>query len=283
MYLRKPEWLRKQIFDQSKENDIKKIIKEHNLHTVCSEARCPNLCECFKSGTATFLLLGSICTRNCSFCNISGRGGDLTVDKEEPKRVFEAVKKMNLKFVVLTMVTRDDLDDGGVSVVIQTVNMIKSYNKNIGVEVLVSDFDGKQNPLNELLKTDISVFNHNLETVKSLYTVVRPMASYQRSLELLGFVKQNRPEIPIKTGIMVGLGEKKEEVVKLMEDFANISGDIFTIGQYLQPTRKHYPVKEYIEQELYDYYKVEGKKMGIGVIYAGPFVRSSYHAEILYK
>jgi len=283
LYLRKPEWLRKQIFDQSKENDIKKIIKEHNLHTVCSEARCPNLCECFKSGTATFLLLGSICTRNCSFCNISGRGGDLTVDKEEPKRVFEAVKKMNLKFVVLTMVTRDDLDDGGVSVVIQTVNMIKSYNKNIGVEVLVSDFDGKQNPLNELLKTDISVFNHNLETVKSLYTVVRPMASYQRSLELLGFVKQNRPEIPIKTGIMVGLGEKKEEVVKLMEDFANISGDIFTIGQYLQPTRKHYPVKEYIEQELYDYYKVEGKKMGIGVIYAGPFVRSSYHAEILYK
>ncbi len=280
--LRKPDWIKKKIFDHNSENHIKKIIKENNLSTVCSEAGCPNLCECFKSGTATFLLLGNVCTRNCVFCNISHNEGDLKLDIDEPARILKAVIKMNLKFVVLTCVTRDDLEDGGASIIIETVELIKQYDKGIDVEVLVSDFNGNYSSIDRVLNSNISVFNHNLETIEDLYNIIRPMASYSRSLNILKYAKKNG-NVPVKTGIMVGLGEKAEQVNKLMKDFAEIGGDILTIGQYLQPGRNFYPVREYITPHQFDEYKKTGESYGIKTVFSGPFVRSSYHAEILHK
>ncbi len=277
---KKPEWIRKKIFNCSKENDIKNIIGKKGLHTVCREARCPNIAECFSKGNATFLLLGDTCTRNCKFCNIGSKKKEkFTLDPDEPKKVAEAVAEMNLKYVVLTSVTRDDLEDGGASVFVKTVEEIKKVKRDILIEVLVPDFLGNTDSIDSVIASDIVVFNHNLETVKNIYKFVRPEANYERSLKVLEYVKRNNNKILIKTGIMVGLGETKDEVVDLMLDFKNIGGDILTIGQYLMPSKKHFPLKEYVTPETFDFYREEGLKIGIKEVISAPFVRSSYFAE----
>jgi len=223
--LKKPEWLKKQLFSHSKENFVKNIIKTNNIHTVCSEARCPNIGECFSKKTAAFLLLGNKCTRNCRFCNISANNIDLGIDEGEPFRISSAVEKLKLKYVVLTSVTRDDLEDGGAHIFIETIKRIKKINKNILIEVLVPDFSGNFNVIEKILKEDICVFNHNLETVKRLYPEIRPMADYERSLEVLKFSKEFRANLLIKTGIMVGLGEQKNEVIELIDNVKKINID----------------------------------------------------------
>lgn len=279
---KKPEWIKKHLFNNSKENNVKILIKNNSLHTVCQEARCPNMGECFSNKTAAFLLLGNICTRNCKFCNISANNEDLTLEKNEPKKVAEAVKELGLKYVVLTSVTRDDLPDGGADIFFKTVREIKKINNKIKVEVLVPDFQGNERSIKNILESDISVFNHNLETVERLYPVIRPMANYQQSLNVLKFVKSINKEMIIKTGIMVGLGERVEEVENLMTDFNNIGGDIITIGQYLSPGKYFYPVKKYIEPHIYEKYIKFGQKIGIKKIFAAPFVRSSYLSENIF-
>ena len=278
--IRKPEWIRKKIFNKTKENEIKQIIGKNNLHTVCQEAHCPNIAECFSKKTATFLLLGNICTRNCKFCNIGGKNKEkLHLDLDEPQKVAESVAEMKLKYVVLTSVTRDDLDDGGASIFVKTIEEIKKLNKDILVEVLVPDFMGNTDAINLIIESDIVVFNHNLETVKKLYKFVRPEANYERSLKVLEYVKRNSNSVLIKTGIMVGLGESTDEVLELMRDFNNIGGDILTIGQYLMPSKNHFQLVEYVTPETFDFYRESGLAMGIKEVISAPFVRSSYFAE----
>lgn len=277
--LKKPEWIKKQLFNNSREDDIKQLINKSGLHTVCQEAKCPNIGECFSKKTATFLLLGNICTRNCKFCNISTEKGSLPLDMKEPERIANAVKEMDLRYVVLTSVTRDDLSDGGASIFLETIRRIKSVNKEILIEVLVPDFKGDEQIISSIINSDITVFNHNLETIARLYPEVREMANYQLSLKVLEFAKRNNKKVIVKTGIMVGLGEEKAEVVELMHDFKRINGDMLTIGQYLPPGKKFYPVQKYVDLEDFDYYKMYAERIGISKIVSGPFVRSSYLAE----
>ena len=277
--LLKPEWLKKKLFNSNKENTVKKIIKSGKLHTVCAESKCPNIGECFSNRTATFLLLGNVCTRNCRFCNISSNKIELSLDPDEPKRVSDAVKEMNLKYVVLTSVTRDDLSDGGSLAFTETVERIKKNNPQIKVEVLVPDFQGNTDCVQKVLNSGIDVFGHNLETVKRLYKTVRPEADYQRSLSILSYAGRNNKNITLKTGIMLGLGEKEKEILELIKDFHEIKGQILTIGQYLAPSLKSFPVKEYILPEKFEFYREFGENIGIGRVVSAPFVRSSYLAE----
>ena len=224
--------------------------------------------------------MGNICTRSCRFCNINGKPKDnLEVDYEEPKKVANAVIEMGLKFVVLTSVTRDDLRDGGTSIFVETINEIKSRDKTILIEVLVPDFKGDEECIDKIVTSDIVVFNHNLETVKENYKFIRPEAKYERSLKVLDYAKRKNSSVILKTGIMVGLGETKEQVIELMKDFRSIDGDIITIGQYLMPTKNHYKVKEYISPKIFEDYKDIGIKMGFKEVVSAPFVRSSFFAE----
>lgn len=280
--LKKPEWLKKEIFKKTEENYIKGIIKKHNLHTVCQEARCPNIGECFSQKKATFLILGNKCTRNCRFCNISNNNSKLCLDENEPERVALAVKEMDLKYVVITSVTRDDLPDQGVSIYIETIKKIKRINKNILIEVLTPDFNGDITLLHLLLKEEIAVFNHNLETIKRLYPEIRPMANYERSLSILMNAKKLNKNILVKTGIMVGLGENKDEVFSLIDDIKDINVDILTIGQYLPPGLNFYPVKRYVTKNEFIEYEKYAKSKGIKMVFSDTFVRSSYFAEKFY-
>lgn len=282
-HLRKPEWIRKKLFNRSNENNIKSMVHDFNLNTVCQEARCPNQGECYSRGTATFLLLGTLCTRNCAFCNIKQGTGLLAPDRTEPARIARAVKKMGLKYVVLTSVTRDDLEDGGAGIYRQTIEEIKKNDPAITIEVLVPDFQGKKRLIEIVVSADIGVFNHNLETTKNLYPAIRPQADYSRSLKVLETAKELNPALLIKTGIMVGLGEKKEDVIELMNDFKNCGGDIITIGQYLPPGKEYYPVQYYVTPEEFETYREQGISLGIKEVIAGPFVRSSYLAEKILK
>lgn len=274
--LRKPDWMKKMMFQHSQENYVKNIINSTKTHTVCQEARCPNIGECFAEKTATFLLLGNSCTRNCRFCNISANENGLLIDPDEPNRIVNAVKKLGLKFIVLTSVTRDDIPDGGASIFVETINKLKKSDPELKIEVLVSDFKGDWSSVLKVLNADIVVFAHNLETVERLYPEIRPMASYQRSLDVLKFAKDTRPDLVVKTGIMVGVGEREEEVEKLAMDFYAVGGDALTIGQYLPPGKEFYPVKEYIEPEMFKKYEQMCNKIGIKKVFSGPFVRSSY-------
>jgi lipoic acid synthetase len=277
---RKPEWLRKKMFNRGSENSVKNLLRDEKLHTVCEEARCPNIGECFSRQTATFLLLGTVCTRNCRFCNISGSREILQPDPEEPARVTDAVIRLKLRFAVLTSVTRDDLPDGGAFQFVRTVEMIRQKDPQILVETLVPDFQGSENSILSVLRSGVHVFNHNLETVPGLYDRVRPMANYQRSLKVLDFAKRNSIHGQlIKTGIMAGLGESADEVLEVLRDFRRIGGDVFTIGQYLPPSKSHYPVKEYVSEEQFEFYRRKGEEIGIPRMISAPFVRSSYLAE----
>lgn len=272
-----PEWLTVKAPRPGVYEEMADYLKSLGLHTVCQSAGCPNIGECFSNNTATFMILGDTCTRNCGFCGVR-HGDPLAVDVEEPGHVAEAAAKMGLKYVVITSVTRDDLPDGGASHFAETICQIKAAISEAKVEVLIPDFSGDGNALRTILKAEPFVLNHNVETVPRLYSSVRPQANYERSLALLGTAKKIKPSIYMKSGLMVGLGETKEEVSEVLQNLRGMGCDIVTIGQYLQSSKNNLPVVEYIPPALFDEYRAIGDAMGFHHVAAGPFVRSSYHA-----
>ena len=271
-----PAWLKKPIGVSGKKTLVEQTLRDGSLHTVCEEAGCPNRTECFSCGTATFLVMGDICTRNCLFCSVNG-GVPLALDKKEPQRILDAVLAMNLSYVVITSVTRDDLADGGSLHIAEIVELLTRSINEIKVEVLVPDFGGNENLIMNIIKSKPFVFNHNIETVRSVFDRIRPEADFDRSLEVLRFVKSNS-DIPVKTGFMVGLGETVSEVESLIDEVQETGVSILTIGQYLQPSRNQVPVVEFINPEQFSYYSNYAKKRGIQNVFSGPFVRSSYKA-----
>lgn len=272
---RKPEWLRKKLDLHSLER-ISSVIRRRKLSTVCVEAACPNISECFGAGAATFLILGDKCTRGCRFCNV-GKGEPEKADLHEPERIGLAVREMNLSYSVITSVTRDDLPDGGAGHFSRTVHEIKKHSPDTAVELLVPDFGGKQENLEKVISSGASVVAHNIETVSRLYHL-RPGYDYKRSLKIIKELK--KPErIISKSGFMVGMGEKKEEVKRLIFDLAETGCEFLSIGQYLAPSEKHHPVSEYVHPDRFEAYKEMAKEAGIRRVKSGPYVRSSYMAE----
>ena len=258
---------------------VRSIIHKYRLHTVCDEALCPNISECWGSGTATIMLLGDICTRACKFCAVKTGNPRGYVDWDEPRRVAEAVRELNLDYVVLTSVTRDDLQDGGASIYAETVRLIKEKSPDTIVEVLIPDFNNDRNALKMVVKSGVDVVAHNIETVERLTPKVRdPRAGYWKSLRTLEIVKDLSDEIYTKSSIMLGLGERDDEVIKAMEDLRSVGVDILTIGQYLQPTRRHLPVVEYVAPEKFRRFKEIGERLGFLYVASAPLVRSSYKA-----
>jgi len=279
---RKPRWLRMQRPGGADYHRVQRLLRTASLNTVCEEANCPNRGECFSSGTATFLLLGPNCTRHCTFCNIPG-GRVRAVDPDEPLRVAETVRHLGLKFAVVTAVNRDDLPDGGAAHFAATIRAIRRLNPGCGVEVLVSDFRGDPLALEKVLEAAPEILNHNLETVPRLYSTMRPQAVYRRSLQLLRRARQwvdaGRARVTVKTGIMVGVGETREEIRGLMSDAVAHGVEVLTIGQYLQPSHEHHPVLRYYPPAEFDELAAEGRELGLAWVEAGPLVRSSYHAR----
>ena len=273
---RKPEWLKVKFTVGENFRDIRNIVHKHNLHTVCEEAHCPNQSECWERRAATFMILGDTCTRSCRFCAVNS-GNPNPIDKDEPKNVGRAVKLMGLKYCVITSVTRDDLYDGGAEIWAETISEIKRQNPDCKVEVLIPDFKGNNDALETVLNAKPDVLGHNLETIKDLYPAARPQANYEQSLCVLRESKK-RGAIT-KTGIMVGLGETKEQVLELMQDAIDAGCDIFTVGQYLQPTKNHLLIDRYVHPNEFEFYKTEGLRMGFRAVMSGPLVRSSYHAD----
>jgi len=276
--MKAPVWITENIKRKKGTDDIVHLLRSLNLHTVCEEARCPNLGECFRKGTATFLILGDICTRNCRFCAIK-KGKPEKIDIEEPFRVAEAVKKLGLDYAVITSVTRDDLMDGGASIFADTIKEIRKIGQNIGIEVLTPDFKGDINALKTVLDAKPDVFNHNVETVPSLYRKVRPMADYKRSLFVLKSSKEISPPTFTKSGIMLGLGETISEVKDVLYNLRENNVDMITIGQYLQPSPHHYPIYEYIHPDIFSEIEEFAYSIGFGFVASGPLVRSSYNAK----
>ena len=274
---RKPEWLKKKMSFR-KVQELKSFSDKYDIHTVCQEAMCPNMSECFSKKIATFLILGNKCTRNCGFCNVK-HGKTLAYDATEPGRVAKAVRELKLKHVVITSVTRDDLDDGGSGIFRDTICSIKQLDNSIAIEVLVPDFKGKEESIETVLSASPEVFGHNLETVPRLYEYTRQNADYKRSLKVLGKAKNISKNTHTKSGIMVGLGETTLEVIDLFQDLRKVGCDFLSVGQYLAPTNKNVPVKEYILPEQFNFYKQEALDMGFLHVESGPYVRSSYIAS----
>lgn len=272
----KPAWLNKKI-NLEISSQMKKILRDLKVETVCEQAICPNMGECFARREATFLILGRNCTRMCSFCNIN-KSNPEPVDLDEPKRVAQAVKHLGLKHVVITSVTRDDLDDGGAGVFAETVLRIKEQSPSVTVEVLIPDFKLSLSALKKVADSKPDIIAHNIETVPSLYKSVRQGGNYPRSLSLLRLIKDVFSDFKTKSGFMLGVGEKQSEVLSVMKDLRFVKCDFLSIGQYLAPSNQHYPVKNYISPEKFNYYKEEGRKMGFLHIQSGPYVRSSYMA-----
>jgi len=275
--LRRPEWLKAKIPGGPGYAKLKNIIDDHRLHTVCEEARCPNMGECWHSGTATFMILGDICTRSCGFCAVKTGRPDYGLDWEEPRRVADAVKLMGVKHAVITSVNRDERKDGGSPIFAEVIRLIHKEIPGVTVEVLIPDFKGNEDALNIVLDAKPDILNHNLETVPRLYRRVRPQANYKQSLEVLGRSKARGAVT--KTGLMLGIGEKTEEVIEVMKDVRKTNADILTLGQYLQPTKQHLPVDRYAHPDEFKMLKELGLKMGFRHVESGPLVRSSYHAE----
>ncbi len=276
--LRKPPWIRVKAPAGPRFEQLKGLLREQGLHTVCEEASCPNIGECFSHGTATFMILGDLCTRRCPFCDVA-HGRPLPPDPEEPRRLAEAVARMGLQHVVITSVDRDDLRDGGASHFSACIEAVRATAPETRIEVLVPDFRGRMaRALDALLPPD--VFNHNLETVPRLYRKVRPGADYAHSLKLLEAFKARHPHVPTKSGLMVGLGETLEEVEAVMADLRGVGCDMLTLGQYLQPSPHHLPVERYAPPEDFARLKERGEAMGFRHVASGPLVRSSYHAEL---
>jgi lipoic acid synthetase len=276
---RKPPWLKVKAFGGKAFNDINSLLKDQGLLTVCQEANCPNRGECFSRGTATFLILGPLCTRNCRFCNVTP-GKPSAPNQEEPRLVAEAVARMNLRHAVVTSVTRDDLPDGGAEQFAQTIREIRRLRPGCTIEILTPDFRGDTNALKTALQAKPTIFNHNVETVPDLYPLVRPSAIYQRSLDVLQFAHEQFG-VPVKSGLMVGLGETTGQ---LQDTFANLARhhvSLLTIGQYLQPTPHHLPVIRYLPPEEFDLLATLARRAGIRQVFAGPLVRSSYLADTM--
>ncbi len=276
-YLRIPEWLRVKIPCNKTYNATRELVKDLDLHTVCQSAKCPNMFECFSEHTATFLIMGDTCTRNCAFCNIEN-GIIAPLDPSEPERVAEAAKRLNLKHVVITSVTRDDLGDGGAYHFATTVRAIRSRLPEVTVEVLIPDFQGNEDALDSVINAQADIINHNVETPPVHYDRIRPQADYRQSLELLERVKRSGGTA--KSGLMVGLGETDEEVRKVIDDLASINCDIVTIGQYMRPSMKHPAVTRYVHPDTFEEYADFGRKAGIPHMYSAPLVRSSYNAAL---
>ncbi|MBM3473135.1 MAG: lipoyl synthase [Armatimonadetes bacterium] len=275
---RLPDWLKVKMGKARLSESTRRLVQDARLHTVCQSAKCPNIGECFGAGTATFLLMGDRCTRNCGFCAVRA-GPPEPLDEHEPRRVAETVAEMALDYAVLTSVTRDDLPDGGAGHFAATVCAIKAARPEAQVEVLVPDFQGDETPIRTVLEAAPDVFNHNLETVRRLQAQVRPQAGYETSLGVLRAAHRLAPAIPTKSGLMVGLGETDEEVAEALRDLAEVGVSIVTIGQYLQPSPTHLPVARFVHPDLFARYGQVGESLGLKHVIAGPFVRSSYHAE----
>lgn len=272
----RPQWLKVRAPGGENYAQLKSMMRTKTLHTVCEEAHCPNIGECWGNGTATFLILGDICTRSCGFCAVK-TGRPEPVDPEEPLRVSLAVQQMGIRHVVITSVNRDELPDQGSTIWAKTIEKVRELNPNVSIEVLIPDFKGDRACIQKVLDAKPNILNHNVETVPRLYKIVRPQAKYQRSLDLLDYAKKQG--FITKSGIMVGLGETFDEIIEVMRDLRNISVDILTIGQYLQPTPKHLPVERFVTPEEFKELKLKGIQLGFRHVESGPLVRSSYHAE----
>ncbi|MCA1582835.1 MAG: lipoyl synthase [Acidobacteria bacterium] len=276
--VRAPDWIREKRMRLSELHGVKDVMRRHDLSTVCEEARCPNRGECFSRRTATFLMLGDVCTRTCGFCDIA-HGKPSAVDPLEPYRLATAAREMGLQFVVLTSVDRDDLPDGGAAHFAEAIRALRRLDPAPGIEVLTPDFQGRFTSLATVIEARPDVFNHNVETVPRLYTRVRRGARLDRSLGLLGAARTLDPSITTKSGFMLGLGEREDEVLALLEGLRGAGVDIVTIGQYLQPSRETLRVEEYVRPERFEFYREAGERLGFRHVFSGPFVRSSYRAE----
>ncbi len=282
--LRKPDWMRIKLPPSSQKIEhIKRTLRKNKLHSVCEEASCPNLAECFNHGTATFMIMGAICTRRCPFCDVA-HGRPLALDPEEPKKLALTIKEMNLKYVVITSVDRDDLRDGGAQHFADCIREIREHSPQTRIEILTPDFRGRMEQALEVFReTPPDVFNHNLETAPRMYRVARPGADYKWSLELLRRIKEMHPHVPTKSGLMMGLGETNEEIVEVLKDLRAHGVNMLTLGQYLQPSRHHLPVKRYVPPAEFDELKDVAMELGFTHAACGPFVRSSYHADLQAK
>ena len=275
--LRKPEWLKIPIRRGGNLAYVEDLLEDTGLNTVCREANCPNRMECYSKKTATFMVLGANCTRNCRFCNVTSAAPE-AVDPEEPKKLAEAVKALGLKFAVVTSVTRDDLADGGAAHFAALIREVHALEPGVGIEVLIPDFQGSRSALKTVLDAGPEILNHNVETVPELYAEVRPQADYAQSLELLSRVKSLNPTVYTKSGLMLGLGETEDQVMRVLEDLREADCDFLTMGQYLAPSRDHLRVKKYISPDTFDAYKEKALAMGFKGAACAPFVRSSYNA-----
>jgi len=276
-----PEWLKRPLAFSGKQKTVEKHVHCEGLHTVCVEAKCPNRSECYSNGTATFLIMGNTCSRSCRFCSVN-HGIPAKLDLEEPARISSAVKNLGIKHIVITSVTRDDLEDGGAAFFADTIKIIREDNPGTKIEVLVPDFQGSTEAIRKVISAAPDIFNHNIETVPGLYDKIRPQAVYNRSLAVLA--QAARSGIVTKSGIMVGLGEDESEILAVMKDIYLTGCSILTIGQYLRPSKEQVEVKSFVSPEQFDYYRREGEKIGFAYVFAGPFVRSSYRAgEVTFK
>jgi len=280
--IKKPDWLRVRVSGSEKFLETKKILSDSNIVTVCEEANCPNISECWQKNHATFMIMGDTCTRACAFCNVKTGLPD-KLDVFEPYKISQAVKKMNLSHVVITSVDRDDLDDGGAEHFAKTINAIRKTSPETTIEILTPDFLKKEDALEKILKDCPDVFNHNLETVPRLYLSIRPGARYFNSLRLLNEVKNKNPNIFTKSGLMLGLGEEKNEIMQVMDDLRAAKVDFLTLGQYLQPTKKHAPIDKYITPDEFNSYKIIAESKGFLMVSSSPLTRSSHHAEEDFK
>ena len=272
---RHPGWLKVPLPAGKNFHDVRKLVKQHHLHTVCQSAHCPNIGDCWGQRTATFMILGDICTRNCQFCAVTS-GTPQAVDQDEPRRVAEAVKKLSLRYVVITSVTRDDLPDSGAAIFTDTIREIRKAVPACKVEVLIPDFNGLESALSVVIESNPDVLNHNIETVPSLYPTVRPEADYYRSIRVLEYAKHQG--MLIKTGLMLGLGETDDEVLAVMHHLREVDCDMLTLGQYLQPSSEHLPIDRYLTPAEFNQFKMTGEEIGFRHVEAGPLVRSSFHA-----
>jgi lipoyl synthase len=278
--LRKPEWIRMKVPDSARFQEIKRVLRDNNLHTVCEEASCPNIGECFSGGTATFMILGDICTRRCPFCDVA-HGKPLPPDVNEPENLARTIAQMKLNYVVITSVDRDDLKDGGAQHFVDCIKAIRAQSPNIKIEILVPDFRGRLDTALEILRSaPPDIMNHNLETIPRLYKQARPGSDYQNSLNLLKAFNDMYPHIPTKSGLMLGLGETDDEIIQVMQDLRDHSVSMLTLGQYLQPSVHHLPVMRYVEPAIFETLKSKADDMGFNNAASGPMVRSSYHADM---
>lgn len=273
---RKPQWLKIKLHNTQGYAEVASLVKQHDLHTICSSGRCPNISECWSRGTATFMILGDICTRKCRFC-ATKTGKPLPVDKNEPVKVANSIRVMGLRHAVITSVDRDDLPDGGAGAWVDTINAIRKAAPEVVIEVLIPDFDCKYELLDQIIDTSVDIIGHNLETVEVLTPLVRSRAKYKTSLEVLRYISSRGKAA--KSGIMVGLGESREQVVATLEDLSRVGVRRATIGQYLQPTPEHYPVAEYVHPDTFEYYREQALRLGFTHIESAPLVRSSYMAD----